>query len=142
MRVASRDYERQQRVFRRNAAAPRCLHKNRVDMAFKMVDRDERFCESVGQAFRIKNSHQQGSGQAWTLRDGDSGKIFKGNSSLFHRGPHHRNEIAQMFTRGEFGDDASVGRVQRDLAGDHVRKHFRPGTDDGRRSLVATAFNT
>jgi len=48
---------------------------------------------------------------------------------------------AKVFAGGELGDDAAVVAVD-ELRGDDVREDLVAIADDGRRGLVAGAFNT
>jgi|ERR1700722_5027024 len=124
-----------------HVAAPMRVHKDGVDMAFEMIDRDEWFGERIGQGLRVKDADQQRSGQAWTLGYGDGIEFFEGDARLLQRGAYHRHEVTEMFARGEFGDDAAIPRVQRNLAGDDIRQDFRARTHNGRRGFIATAFD-
>src|SRR5262249_62088288 len=47
---------------------------------------------------------------------------------------HHHFEMA---ARGELRDDATVGRVDVVLRGDHIGEHLAPAIEDGGRRFVA-----
>ena len=48
------------------------LEQHGVDVAFEMVDRDERLAEREGQRFSEADANEQRSCEPWTLRDRDS----------------------------------------------------------------------
>ncbi len=80
-------------------------------MAFEMIDSEEWFGERIGYSLSVKNSHQQRARQPWTLSDRYGIEVFEGDAGLNERRAYDRHEIAEMFARGQFGDDASIARM-------------------------------
>jgi hypothetical protein len=61
------------------------------------------------------------------------------NSSVAQRGLRHRDQIAEMFPRREFGHHPTVLRMKFDLGGNHIGEDM-PGTDDGHAGFIAGSF--
>ena len=111
-------------------------------MPLEMIHRDQRLAESKGKCLGVQNADQQRAGQTWSLRHGHGIEVVEADARLLHRRPDDRDDVAEMFARGQFGDDAAIRSVQCDLAGNHIPEHIASYAHYGRRSLVATAFDT
>ena len=122
-------------------AVPMRIHEDGMNMAFKMVYGDQRLAQSERQRLGVQDADQQCSGQAWALSYRYRIEILEGDTGLGHSGAHHRDQVAEMFARGEFGDDAAISRMQFDLAGNHVGQDLLARTHDGGRGFVAAAFD-
>jgi poly(A) polymerase len=118
-----------------------------VDVAFEVVDGDQRLVEAEGEGFSVGDADQQCTGQARAFGDGDCVEIGEGDwmsgrrAGAGHRFANDRNDVAQVFARGELGDDTAVVRMQRHLRGDDVRERSGAGADDSGCGLVAGAFD-
>ena len=58
------------------------VEQHGVDVAFKMIDGDERQPLREGQRLGVGNAHQQRTGQAGTRGDGDGVQICEGDAGL------------------------------------------------------------
>jgi len=88
-----------------------------MDVAFKMVDGDERQPLREGKRLRVGNSHQQSPGQAGTGGDGDGVQIGEGDAGLGESFADDRDNGAQMLAAGQLRDHPAVARVRGDLRG-------------------------
>ncbi len=61
-----------------------CVHENGVDVAFEVVDGDEREVGAEGQGLGEADADEQGSGEAWAFGDGDGGEIGVGDVGTLH----------------------------------------------------------
>lgn len=92
----------------------------RVQMGFVVVDTDEGAVEGEGEALGGSGADHEGLGEAGTQRRGhgvDPGGFESGGAE---GAPGDDREIAEMFTRGELGDDATVFGVELDLRSHEV----------------------
>ena len=71
MRVTSGDDERQDWKLKIRIVALALLEQNGMNVAFQMVDRDQRLIERERQRFGEADADEERSCQTWTLRDGD-----------------------------------------------------------------------
>ena len=115
--------------------------QNRVNVTFEMVDGDERLAQGEGQRFGVGNPHQQCARQAWALGHGDGIQIGEADAGFVQRRANHRNDVAQMFARGEFRNHAAIGRMDGDLRGHNAREDAPPALHHRGRGLVAGAFD-
>jgi hypothetical protein len=136
--VAAGDDEGEQRGLRNLV---NLLHEDRVDVAFQMIDGDERLaggeCERPG----VGDADEEGTGEAGTFGDGDGVEIGEASVCLRECGADYGYDVAEMLAGGEFGDDAAVIGVERDLRGDYAGEDFAGSADDGGGGLVAGAFD-
>jgi len=66
----------------------------------------------------------------------DSVKIFKTKTRLEKRYANDGNDLAQVRTRGEFGDNSTVLAVNVKLGGDDAGQNFASIDYDGGRSFI------
>src|SRR5258708_37773595 len=121
MSVSAGDDQREHGKFQVSASALFPLEENGMDVAFQMIDGDERFFQSESKRFGKTDSYQQGSGEAWALRDGDGVDRFVGGVGFGDRLSYDRHNCLQVLTRSEFGNYSAVRLVRRDLGRDNVR---------------------
>jgi hypothetical protein len=112
-----------------------------VDVAFEVVDGDERFVECGGESFGVGDADEKCADEAGALGDGDSVKVVVGEVSLGERFADYRDNLAEVFARSQFGDDAAVFLVNIDLRGDHVGEDVEAVGDDGGGGFVAGGFD-
>ncbi len=93
-----------------------------VDVALEVVDGDERLAECVGESLGVTDADEQRAGEAGAFGDGDGVELRHGDTGFAEGGIDDGDDGAEVFARGELGDDASVGGVDGDLRGDHVRE--------------------
>ena len=84
-----------------------------------MMNAEERLAQSIGKGLPGFETDEQRRGQARALRGGDSIQLARGDSCFGQCGGGHREEVAQMFAGGQFGNDAAIFRVEFDLRGNH-----------------------
>ena len=96
------------------------FEQNRMDVAFEMVDRNQRLIEREGQSLGIADSHQQGTGEAGTLGDGDridrSVRLFGLGQCLLNNG----NNRPQVLARGKLRHNSPIRLMRRDLRSDNI----------------------
>ncbi len=118
------------------------LEQHGVDVAFEVVDGDERLAERVGEGFGVADADEQRAGEAGAFGDGDGVEVGKGDAGFAEGGVDDGDDGAEVLAGGELGDDAAVGGVDGDLGGDDVRELARAALDDGGGGLVAGALDT
>ena len=117
--VAAARHQRQRGQFHRRAGAAR-FQNHGVDVAFNMVDRDQRQAAGEGQRFGIGEAHQQGSHQAGPRGGGNGVQAAQRNRGPLQRFTHHGNDGAQVLARSQFRHYAAILAV-----GVHLRRHHR-----------------
>ena len=117
------------------------LQQHGVNVAFEVVDGDQRLVEGEGESFGVADADQQGSGESGALRDGDGVDGVVRVPSLGQRLAHDGHDGAQMLPRGQFRHDTAVGLVGGDLRGDNIRDQLLARAHHGRRGLVAGTFD-
>ena len=137
VRVSSADNQGQHWKLQVAVAVLPFFQQYGVDVAFEMVDGDERLVGSEGEGLGVAESDEQGTGEARALGYGDGVDGFVGLAGVFEGLAHHGNDGAQMFARSQLGDDASEGLVRGDLRIDDVGDQFFAGTNDGGSGFVA-----
>ena len=117
------------------------LQQYGVDVAFEVVDGDERLAESPGQGFGVADADEQGTGEAGAFGDGDRVHVRHGDVGFAEGGIDDGDDGAEVLAGGEFGDDAAVRGVDGDLRGDDVGELAAAALDDGGGGLVAGALD-
>ena len=112
-----------------------------ADMAFEVVDRDERYASGVSDRFRERHSDDKRADEPRSLGHGESVDVRKPERCVFERAIDDRSDRLQMLPGRELGYDAAKGSVNVVLRCDHVRENATTVFDDGRRSLVARALD-
>jgi len=135
--VATADDEREEGV-----CVGKCgLHKDGVDVAFEVVDGDQREvsaeCQSLGEAY----ANEQGTSEARAFGDSYGSEIGVADTCLLHGLADDRDDGAEVFTRGEFRNNAAIVAMD-ELRGDYIGEDFVPLADDRCGRLVAGALDT
>jgi hypothetical protein len=121
-----------------------------------VVDADQRFAVDEGDRLRHLQPHQQRAHEARALGDRDrvEGRVVE--PGLGHGAAHHGHDVLDVVARRQLGHHPAVGRMDRDLGGDHVREdgaavgHHRgrglvagglDGQEDGHEGFRARAFS-
>ncbi len=117
------------------------LQQHGVDVAFEVVDGDERLAEREGQGLGVGDADEQSAGEAGAFGDGDGVEVVHGDAGFGDGFAHDGDDVAQVLARGEFGHHAAVDGVHLHLRGDDVREHLGAGAHDGGCGLVAGAFD-
>ena len=90
-----------------------------MDVAFEMVDGDQRQAGGKGQRLGVGDAHQQRAGKSGAAGDGDGVQVGEGDAGLGERGPDHGDDGAQMLAAGQLRHHAAVARVCGDLRGNN-----------------------
>lgn len=117
------------------------LHQNGVDVAFKMIDGQQRFAQSVAVGLGKGDADEQGSGQTGAAGDGDCVQVVRGDASLCERVTHNGNDVAQMFAAGKLWHHAAIECMHLHLRRDDVAEHLRAVAYDSCGGFVAGTFN-
>ena len=118
------------------------LKQDGLDVAFEVVDGDERETGAEGQGFGEADADEERASQAGAFRNGYGGEVAVArDAGCGHRLPDDRDDVAEVFAAGEFGDDAAVAGVDQ-LGGNDVGEDFAALRDDGRGGLVTGAFDS
>jgi hypothetical protein len=112
-----------------------------VDVAFKMIYRDERFVESLRERFGVGDADEERADEARTLGDADGVDVVECEIGFGEGFANDGDDLAKVFARGEFGDDAAVLAVDVDLRGDDAGENFAAVGDDGGSGFVAGGFD-
>ena len=126
MRVAAGDDEGQEREFHRGLGAIARLHQDGVDMAFEVVDRDQRLVEAEGEGLGVGDADQQRTGEARAFGYGNGVEVGEGDwipgrsAGAGHRLADDGDDVAKVFAGCEFRDDAAVVGVEGHLRGHDV----------------------
>ena len=113
------------------------LEQHGVDVAFEVVDGDQRLVEGEGQRLGVADADQQSSGEAGTLGYGDGIDGVVGVLGFGQSLTHDGHDGAQMLARSQFRHDAAVGLVSRDLRGHDVGDELLARAHHGGCGLVA-----
>ncbi len=144
MGVAAGDYEREERAGGWEGGG--VLHQHGVDVAFEVVDGDERLAQRPCEGLGVADADEQRAGETGAFGDGDGIQVFMPNiaphAGFAEGGVDDGDDGAEVLAGGELGDDAAVGGVDGDLGGDDVRELARAALDDGGGGLVAGALDT
>jgi len=87
------------------------LHEDSVDVAFEVVHGDQREVCAEGQGLCEADADEESSGEAWAFGDGYGGEVGVGDAGALHGLADHGDDGAEVFARGELGDDAAVVAV-------------------------------
>src|SRR4029077_11594570 len=112
-----------------------------VHVTFKMIDRDQRLVERVRERLAVGDAPEQGAHKGRAVGDADGVKVGEGEARLRQGFADYRDDLAQMFARGEFGNYSAVFAVNVDLRGDNRRKNVAAVGDDGGSGFVAGRFD-
>ena len=110
-------------------------------MGTEVMGRDNRLAGREGEALGVVDPHQQRADQPRRVGDGDGVDVPKGQPRLLHRPVDHPADVLTVPPRGDFRYDAAVFAVLLHLGGDDRGEDFPPVFDNGRRRLVAGAFD-
>ena len=141
MRVSAGNHQSQHRESHFMISLLPLFEQDGVDVAFQMVDRDQRLIQGKGESFCVTDPHQQGSCESGTLSYRDGIDRIVGMAGFGEGLANHWHNRPQMFAGSQFGDDSSILLMSRDLGCDHVRNQLLARTHHGGRGFIAGAFN-
>ncbi len=110
-------------------------------MRLVMVNADERLAQGKRHRLAGLETHHQRRRQSRPSRRRHGIELVGLNSGLAQRGVRHRNQILQMLTSGEFGDDAAVFAVDVELGADDAGEDGAAVFDDGGGGFVTRGFD-
>src|SRR3954453_3722704 len=111
-------------------------------MADQVIDADHGLVEGEGQALGGLHADQQRPREAWATGDRDAVDCARFELGFAEHFSDDRAHIAQMVARGELRNDATIWRVQLDLAVDRVPDDGAVFRDERGGSFVARGFDT
>lgn len=76
------------------------LHEDCVDVAFEVVDRDERLVETEGERFGEGDADEEGSGETGAFGDGDGVQVSVGQVGALQGFADDGNDGAEVFSAG------------------------------------------
>ncbi len=117
------------------------FQQNRMDVAFEMIDGNQRLVEGEGQSLGIADAHQQRSGEAGALGDCDGVDGVVSLIGLSQRLPDDGNNRPQMLARCQLRHDAAVGLMRGDLRSHDVRDQLLARAHHRRGGFVAGTFD-
>ena len=141
MRVSAGNHQGQHRESHFMISLLPLFEQDGMDVAFQMVDRDQRLLQGKGESFCVTDPHQQSSGETGTLSYGDRIDRIVGMAGFGERLANHWHNRPQMFARSQFGDDSSIRLMSRDLGCDHVGDQLLARAHHGGRGFITGAFN-
>ena len=113
----------------------------RVDVAFEVVDAEERQFASKGDRLGGVEAHQQRSCEARPARPRDSIDVVQCAARSFERFAHDGRDVAEMLAARDLRDHAAVLRVECYLARHHGRARHPPIDHHRRRRLITRGLN-
>lgn len=143
MRVSAGDDEREGWGLCVGCAGSRFLlvQEDGVDVAFEVIDCDERQVLGEGERLGIGDADEECSGKTGAGGDGDGIEIGEGEVGLCKRGTDDGDDGAEVLAAGQLGDDTAVAGMGGDLRRDDGGECVASARNDGRRGLVAGGFN-
>ena len=115
--VPARDEQRDERKF-----GLRIREQRRQQMAFEVMHADDRLAEREAERIRDGCADKERAREARSLRVRDAIEFGESRFRPFEHALGKRNDTTDVIARGEFGDYAPVGDVQRDLRMELVRE--------------------
>ena len=139
--VAAGDDEPVERMRHRVGQASASAEEGGEEMAFEVVDRDERDPPRERQRLRGRESDEERADQTRTGRGGDEPDVLERDGRRGERLLERRREVLEVRARGDLRHDAAVGRVRGELGGDDVGQDAPVAVEHGDRGLVAGGFD-
>ncbi len=113
--VSSRHNQGQHRKLQFVIAFLSLFEQHGMNVAFEMVDRNQRLVERIGEGLGIADAHQQRSGEPGALRDCDRVDRIVSLIGLSQSLADHGNDCPQVLTRRQLGHNAAVRLMRGDL---------------------------
>ena len=90
-----------------------------MNVAFEVVDGDERQFLGEGESFGVGDADQKRSGETGAGGDGDGVEIKESDVGLGEGGADDGDDGAKMLAAGQLGNDSAITGVGGDLGGDN-----------------------
>ena len=126
MRVSARNHQGQHGKLQFVIAFLSLLQQHGMDVAFNMVDGNQRLVECERQRLGITDTHKQCAREPGPLRHRDSVDRVVAVLGLSQRLPHDRHDRAQMLAGRQFRHHAAIGLVSRELRRHNIRDELLP----------------
>lgn len=111
-------------------------------VAFHVIYRNQRKLFREAERLRISKPHKQRSDEPGTGRDCNRAQVFEPCFPQIERLPYNRNDCAQMLTRSELGNYASVLGVRVELRCNDARTNMASVLYDCCGSFIAGALDS
>jgi hypothetical protein len=134
--VTAGDDEGQGGELERRGSGVGCEQRG-VDVTLEVVDGDEGLVEGEGHGFGAADADEQGAGESGTFCNCDCVNLIERDAGFGERPANDGDDVADVFARGDLGDDSSIEGMLGDLGGDDVGEDFAAGADDGGCGFVA-----
>lgn len=95
----------------------------------------------MGERFAVGDTDEERAYQSGALGNADGVKVGEIQIGLCKGFADDRDDLAKVFARGEFGDNAAVFAMDVDLRSDYAGKDFAAVGDDGCGGFVAGRFD-
>ncbi len=114
-----------------------------MNVSFDVIDGDERDLPREAERFGICDADKQRTDQVpGPAVTAIAAEVPERNARLFEGLPHHRDDGAQMFARGEFGNNTAIFCVGVELRGDDARANTAPIFNDGGGGFIARTLDS
>jgi len=110
-------------------------------MSLHVMDRDQWNLPSETERLGIGDADKKRTNETWAGSDGDGLEIGERDAGLLQSLFDYRNDGAQVFARGELGNNATVFGVDIELGGDDAGANAAAVFDDSGGSFVARALD-
>jgi len=141
MGVAAGNDERQQGETQFVISLATLFQQDSMNVAFEVVDRDERLVESKRERLGIADADEERAGKPGPLRDGYRIDGLKGLPGIGQRFADNGRERAQMLSRRQLGHDSAVRLVGGELREHNIGNDLLARAHHGGRGLVAGSFD-
>lgn len=135
MGVAATGNEREGRVFDIDA------EQSGADVAFEMVNTDERYTFGVGERLGVGEADEKAADKTGALGDRDGGEVFEAGVRLFEGFADDRDDGADVLAAGEFGHNTAIALVNFQLGRYARGKDLRAIFDDCCGGFIARRFD-
>ena len=139
--MPSRDHQGQHGELQLTIALLPLLQQHGMNVAFQMVDRNQRLIERKGQRLGVADPDQQRSGQSRALGDGDCVQRVVSLIAFSQRLPDNGNNRPQMLARRQLRNHSAIGLVGGNLRSHNVRNKLLSRTHHRRSGFIAGTFD-
>jgi hypothetical protein len=119
----------------------RMFEQNRVNVSFDMMDRDQGDLAGEAEGLGVCDTDKERTDKAGAGGDRDGRKTAKRNARLLQSLVNNRADSAQVFARGELGNDPAILCVNVELGSDDARANAATIFDNGGGGFVARTLD-
>jgi hypothetical protein len=117
------------------------FEQNRVNVSFDMMDRDQGDLAGEAEGLGVCDTDKERTDKAGAGGDRDGRKTAKRNARLLQSLVNNRADSAQVFARGELGNDPAILCVNVELGSDDARANAATIFDNGGGGFVARTLD-